>query len=398
MSISGSSWLKFGLFTIGLGQSFVFVLVPPLARDLGLTVIQTSSIFAISAMAWALTSAFWGRASDKYGRRNIAILGLVGYAISLIALITPLFLAEKNILNITFLFPALVLGRLINGLLGSATRPASFAYMADITSKDNRTSQFAKLESSFLVGTVAGPLIGGFLFLISNETPFYVFSFLGFVAALGIYFNFEKTNQIPVNKNKNKKTKIKWYSETIWPFLALAAILSLCQASLLQSIGFYITDSFYELENLPTLISMTFALLSISTIVSQYLFTDAFPLNNFNLLLFGTILLIFSYFTMAFYVTISVYYLSIIILGFGFGMTRPALASALSISQTPENQGSAAGYLGSVIPIGHMTTPFIAMPIYAINPAYLYYFSSILCISLIFFIISHPIIRKSQYS
>ena len=395
MSISGSSWLKFGLFTVGLGQSFVFVLVPPLARDLGLTVIQTSSIFAISAMAWALTSAFWGRASDKYGRRNIAILGLIGYAISLIALITPLFLAEKNILNIIYLFPALVLGRLINGLIGSATRPASFAFMADITSKEDRTSQFAKLESSFLIGTVAGPLIGGFLFLISNETPFYVFSFLGFVAALGIYLNLEKANKIVINKNK--QTKIKWYSKTIWPFLALAAILSLCQASLLQSIGFYITDSFYELENLPTLISMTFALLSISTILSQYLFTDAFPLNNFNLLLFGTILLIFSYFTMAFYITISVYYLSIIILGFGFGMTRPALASALSIAQTPENQGSAAGYLGSVIPIGHMTTPFIAMPIYAINPAYLYYFSSILCISLIFFIISHPIIRKSQY-
>ena len=143
------------------------------------------------------------------------------------------------------------------------------------------------------------------------------------------------------------------------------------------------------------LISMTFALLSISTIVSQYLFTDAFPMSNFNLLLFGTILLIFSYFTMAFFLTISVYYLSIIILGFGFGMTRPALASALSVAQTPENQGSAAGYLGSVIPIGHMTTPFIAMPIYAINPSYLYYFSSILCISLILFIISHPIIRKS---
>ena len=72
----------------------------------------------------------------------------------------------------TLLFPALVLGRLINGLLGSATRPATFAYMADITSKDDRTTQFARLESSFLVGTVAGPLIGGFLFLISNETPF----------------------------------------------------------------------------------------------------------------------------------------------------------------------------------------------------------------------------------
>lgn len=393
MSISGSSWLKFGLFTVGLGQSFVFVLVPPLARDLGLSEIQTSSIFAISALAWATTSAFWGRTSDKYGRRNIAILGLVGYSISLIALITPLFLAQKNLLNVTLLFPALVLGRLINGLVGSATRPASFAYIADITSKDNRTVKFARLESSFLLGTVAGPLVGGFLFLISNETPFYVFSGLAFIAAIGIY---RKLDSVTKKKNTVKKlNKINWYSSTIWPFLAFAAVLSLCQASLLQSIGFYITDLYSNFDNLPTLISMTFALLSISTIVSQYIFTDAFPMNNFNLLLFGTLLLIFSYFTMAFYQTISVYYLSIIVLGFGFGMTRPALASSLSLAQSPENQGSAAGYLGSVIPIGHMTTPFIAMPIYSINPAYLYYFSSVLCITLIIFIISQPILKKS---
>ena len=392
MSISGSSWLKFGLFTVGLGQSFVFVLVPPLARDLGLTEIQTSSIFAISALAWATTSAFWGRASDRYGRRNIAILGLLGYSVSLIALITPLFLAERNLLNISLLFPALILGRLINGLIGSATRPASFAYVADVTSKENRTLKFARLESSFLLGTVAGPLLGGFLFLITKETPFYVFSFFAMVAAIGIYKNLKPANK--TNELKENTKKISWFSSTIWPFLLFAAIMSLCQASLLQSIGFYITDLFSDLDNLPTLISMTFALLSISTIFSQYIFTDAFPVNNFNLLLFGTILLIFSYFTMAFFQTISVYYLSIIILGFGFGMTRPALASSLSLAQNPENQGSAAGYLGSVIPIGHMTTPFIAMPIYAINPAYLYYFSSILCITLVFFIILHPKLRN----
>ena len=383
MSISGSSWLKFGLFTVGLGQSFVFVLVPPLARDLGLSEVQTSSIFAISAFAWALTSAFWGRKSDKYGRRNIAVLGLIGYSISLIALITPLFLVERNILDVVYLFPALVLGRLLNGLVGSASRPASFAYIADTSSKEKRTLKFARLEASFLVGTVVGPLIGGFLFLITNETPFYVFSFLALIAAFGIY------------KEVNN-TSIKWYSKTILPFLAYAAVLSLCQASLIQSIGFYITDLFREFDDLPTLISMTFALLSISTIVSQYLFTDTFPMKNFNLLLFGTLLLVFSYSTMAFFQSISVYYLSIIILGFGFGMTRPALASSLSLAQSPENQGSAAGYLGSVIPIGHMTTPFIAMPIYAINPSYLYYFSSILCIGLILFIIFHPTIRKSS--
>ena len=34
----GAFWLKFGRFTVGLGQSFVFVLVPPVARELGLTI------------------------------------------------------------------------------------------------------------------------------------------------------------------------------------------------------------------------------------------------------------------------------------------------------------------------------------------------------------------------
>ena len=96
---------------------------------------------------------------------------------------------------------------------------------------------------------------------------------------------------------------------------------------------------------------------------------------------------------MAFFNKITIYYLSIIINGFGAGMLRPALSSSLSLSQAPEHQSSAAGYLGSVYPIGHMLTPFIAMPIYSLNPSYLYYFNSLLSISIIIFIISHPIFK-----
>jgi MFS family permease len=392
MKSSASSWLKFGLFTVGLGQSFVFVIVPPLARDLGLSEIQASLVFAFSAIAWALTSAAWGRASDKYGRRNIAILGLIGYSASLLAMIVPLFLVEKNLLDIVFLFPLLVFGRMLNGLIGSATRPATFAYIADTSSREKRTVKFARLESSFLVGTVAGPLIGGFLILITKETPFYVFSILALIASIGIYKNVDNTARD--KKSVLQSEKISWNSNTIWPFLVLASISSLCLASLIQTIGFYLFDVFPNIDDLPILISMTFALLSISTIVSQYLFTDAFPLSNNKLLLCGVLLLLFSYLTMALFPKISIYYLSIIINGIGGGMLRPAISSSLSLSQTPEHQGIAAGYLGSVYPVGHILTPVLAMPIYAINPSYLYYFSSMLCLICFIFIISHPIFRK----
>ena len=392
MKSSASSWLKFGLFTVGLGQSFVFVIVPPLARDLGLSEIQASLVFAFSAIAWALTSAAWGRASDKYGRRNIAILGLIGYSASLLAMIIPLFLVEKNLLDIVFLFPLLIFGRMLNGLIGSATRPATFAYIADTSSREKRTVKFARLESSFLVGTVAGPLIGGFLILITKETPFYVFSILALIASIGIYKNVDNTARD--KKSVLQSEKISWKSNTVWPFLVLASISSLCLASLIQTIGFYLFDVFPNIDDLPILISMTFALLSISTIVSQYLFTDAFPLSNNKLLLCGVLLLLFSYITMALFPKISIYYLSIIINGIGGGMLRPAISSSLSLSQTPEHQGIAAGYLGSVYPVGHILTPVLAMPIYAINPSYLYYFSSMLCLICFIFIISHPIFRK----
>ena len=390
-----STWLKFGLFAVGLGQSFAFVLVPPLARGLGLSVIETSMIFSISAVAWAMTSTSWGRASDRHGRRNIAVIGLIGYSISIIALITPLFLVEKNILDFVYLLPLLILGRLINGLIGSATRPAAFGYMADITSRSKRTKKFARLESSFLIGTIMGPMIGGFLFLYSKTLPFYIFAMCGFIAAIGIYVTFP--NKISLKeKTENIISKLSFKDKSVWPFLLIAALSSLCQASLLQSIGFFITDVFSNEKDLPLVISLTFVVLSISTVVSQYIFTDLMPIKNNKLLIFGTFLIMISYLMAALATSIALFYLAMMINGLGAGMFRPANASTLSLAQTPDNQGKAAGYLGSVMPIGHVLTPIVAMPIYQLEPGYLYLFSAALCFISLLFIIGHPLLRQNE--
>lgn len=378
-----------------MGQSFAFVLVPPLARDLGLSVVETSTIFSISAVAWAITSASWGRASDRYGRRNIAVIGLVGYSVSIIALITPLFLVEQKIVDLVYLLPLLILGRLINGLVGSATRPAAFAYMADISKRSKRTKKFARLESSFLIGTIMGPMIGGFLFLYSKSLPFYVFAFCGFIAAIGIYISFPKKI---ISKETVKKvaSNLSYKDKSVWPFLFIAALSSLCQASLLQSIGFFVTDIFSNEKDLPLVISLIFVVLSISTVVSQYIFTDLTPLSNNKLLIYGTFLITISYIMAALASSIALFYLAMMINGFGAGMFRPANASSLSLAQTPDNQGKAAGYLGSVLPVGHVLTPIVAMPIYQIGPEYLYFFSAALCFVCLLFIIGHPLLRDHE--
>jgi len=298
------------------------------------------------------------------------------------------------VLDFAYLLPLLVLGRLINGLIGSATRPAAFAYIADISDRSKRTKKFARLESSFLIGTIMGPMIGGFLFLYSKTLPFYVFALCGGIAAIGILLTFPKN--IKQKATEKVISQLSFKDASVWPFLALAALFSLCQASLLQSIGFFITDVFSTEKDLPLVISLTFGLLSISTVVSQYIFTDLKPIANNKLLIYGTFLLAISYIQAGLSTSIALFYLAMMVNGMGAGMVRPANAAALSIAQTPDDQGTAAGYLGSVIPIGHILTPLVAMPIYQYAPHYLYYFSAFLCFIALLFIIGHPILRDHE--
>ena len=80
--------------------------------------------------------------------------------------------------------------------------------------KTERTFRFAQLESSFLIGTVVGPLIGGLLFLVSEGLPFYMFSMCGFISCIGIYLNIP--NEKIIKSNKSKKSFIHRYP--VWPF------------------------------------------------------------------------------------------------------------------------------------------------------------------------------------
>ena len=75
--------LAAGLLCVGAGQSVVFITIPPIARDLGLSEVQIGSIFATSAFVWMLFSPIWGSLSDYIGRKKVVIIGLSGFAVSL---------------------------------------------------------------------------------------------------------------------------------------------------------------------------------------------------------------------------------------------------------------------------------------------------------------------------
>src|SRR5204862_2598959 len=77
--------LFISLVCMGAGQSVIYTILPPLARQLQIGPLQVTSIFAVSAAIWIFSSAYWGALSDRTGRKSVMLLVLAAFELSFLA-------------------------------------------------------------------------------------------------------------------------------------------------------------------------------------------------------------------------------------------------------------------------------------------------------------------------
>ncbi|MEI6587027.1 MAG: TCR/Tet family MFS transporter [Sediminibacterium sp.] len=164
---------------IGLG--IIIPVVPKLLQQLlGSTDISKASqyggwlTFAYASMQF-LFSPILGNLSDKYGRRPVLLFSLFGFGIDY------LFLSFAP--SIVWLF----VGRIISGITGASFTTAS-AYIADISTPENRAQNFGMIGAAFGLGFIIGPLVGGLLGEYGARIPFLVSAGLALANWLYGYF------------------------------------------------------------------------------------------------------------------------------------------------------------------------------------------------------------------
>jgi len=164
---------------IGLG--IIIPVVPKLLQQLlGSTDISKASqyggwlTFAYASMQF-LFSPILGNLSDKYGRRPVLLFSLFGFGIDY------LFLSFAP--SIVWLF----VGRIIAGITGASFTTAS-AYIADISTPENRAQNFGMIGAAFGLGFIIGPLVGGLLGEYGARIPFLVSAGLALANWLYGYF------------------------------------------------------------------------------------------------------------------------------------------------------------------------------------------------------------------
>ncbi|CAM3826427.1 MFS transporter [Mesobacillus zeae] len=150
------------MFLVMVGFGIIIPVMPFYAEQLGASPTQLGLLMAVYSLMQLLFAPMWGRISDRIGRKPVIMVGIAGLAISffLMALSTQLWM----------LFAA----RIIGGLLSSANMPTVMAYVADVTSNEDRGKGMGIIGAAVGLGFIFGPAIGGLFSQNNLATPFYL--------------------------------------------------------------------------------------------------------------------------------------------------------------------------------------------------------------------------------
>jgi DHA1 family tetracycline resistance protein-like MFS transporter len=179
-----------------LGIGIIIPVLPKLLQELtGKGLSEASQYSGIMMAAYAVMqfifSPILGGLSDKYGRRPIILASLFGFGLDYILLgFAP---------TVAWLFA----GRIIAGITGASFTTAS-AYIADISTDENRSKNFGMIGAAFGVGFVIGPVIGGELGDFGARVPFFAAAGLTLLNWLYGYF------VLPESLTKANRRSFDW--------------------------------------------------------------------------------------------------------------------------------------------------------------------------------------------
>jgi DHA1 family multidrug resistance protein-like MFS transporter len=318
-------------------------------------------MIAIFAGAQLVMSPIAGKWTDRYGRRIMIISGLSGLALSMFV-----FYFSDSI-------GVLYLSRVIGGVGAALLIPAIFAYVADITTMDQRAKGNSFISASMSLGIVIGPGIGGFLADFGLKMPLLISALVGLAAVAFSAFMLEESMDTKVEVSNEKpdpmvKEIAQSFNKPYFIPLVITLVMSFGLMAYESVLGLFVDNVFgatpKDIAVLVTstgLISVIIQLFAVDWVVRK--FGEAVVLNIFlALAALGFLLSIFVPSYIMFFGVTMIIFLSTSIL-------RPVLTTLIS-KLAGNEQGFAMGMNNAYMSIGNVLGPLLAGLLFDVHILY----------------------------
>jgi MFS family permease len=344
-----------------IGFGMIIPLNPYLARTFGATASQVGWLMTIYSLMQFICSPFWGRLSDRIGRRPVLLVCLLGVGMA----------------HLGFAFAPtlfwLFLARLVAGLFG-ANISTAMAYIADVTPPKDRSKGMGIIGAAFGLGFLIGPFVGGLLASVGTQlgsAPPFGPSFGAVIAALVSLLNMtfawfllpeslnldRASTDPPVRRASRFASMLRYLGQpTLGPLMLVYFAGSFAMAHMEATLFLYMQDRFgWDLMKA----SFGFAYVGAVMVFTQgYLIRKLLPkFGEARLLPSGQILAMLGFAGMALAPSVAWMAVAVTFLGLGIGMTNPSLSGAMSLMTNSSEQGRMLGLNQSLSALGRILGP-----------------------------------------
>ena len=317
------------------------------------TPFEVEIIFAVYSAMQFIFAPILGGLSDKYGRRPVLFLSIIGSGIGY------LFIGFASALWMVFA------GRIIAGITGGNISTAQ-AYIADVTTKENRAKGMGIFGAMFGLGFIFGPAIGGILSRYGIGVPFLFAAVLSFANATALYFFLPETRKKQigefVRKNRFAQT-FEALKDSRFTVITVLYFLIVTSFSIMTAS--FALFTIYRFNYSAEQNGYIFAYLGVLAIIMQgFLFGKlAKKFGEANLVVVGSMLLSGSLLIVPFvgpdWGGLAGLLVGIAFFSVGNSLSSPALTSLASKIADEEEQGKALGVLQSAASLARAVGPVI---------------------------------------
>lgn len=366
------------LFSVSIvtafGNTGLQSILPAITREIGLPDTLAPAIFSLSALLWGITSPLWASESDRRGRKPLIALGLAGFAVSMTLCGVVVFAGLHRWIAPLTVFVLFLLCRALFGLIGSASNPASQAYVAERTSREERTQSMAGLAGAFGLGTVIGPFLAP-LFVVpvlGLSGPLFGFALIAaaMVAVVLVKLKEDLADEDQAEGGRRAPTGFVasfalWKDPRLSPFLIYGFLVASAQTIQGQTLGFLIIDKLHlkPMES-QGFIAVAMGAGAVSGLLAQWGLIRLFRMGPRHLMRWGVGLACLANLIIAFAPSYWAVVAGYALASLGYGFARPGFTAGASLSVEGSEQARAAGAIASINGSSVIIAPVLGVYLY----------------------------------